>query len=98
MQEVAIEEYFKPLDKEAEILMKMQLQGEEKKSEMMMKALEEQALLQKAEAEKITSMPPTDKIETNQKESEIPVNDSVHHADKPAINPILASTITHKGS
>jgi len=70
MQEVAIEEYFKPLDKEAEILMTMQLQGEEKTSEMMMKALQEQAMRQQVEAEKSASMHQTDNIETNQKESE----------------------------
>lgn len=68
--EVAIEEYFKPLDKEAEILMTMQLQGEEKTSEMMMKALQEQAMRQQVEAEKSASMHQTDNIETNQKESE----------------------------
>lgn len=68
--EVAIEEYFKPLDKEAEILMTMQLQGEEKTSEMMMKALQEQAMRQQVEAGKSASMHQTDNIETNQKESE----------------------------
>ncbi|XP_027335909.1 uncharacterized protein LOC113849886 [Abrus precatorius] len=69
--EAAIEEYFKPLDKEAEIIMKMQLQGEEKTSEMMMKALEEQASLQKVEAGKFASMGQVDNSETNQKESEM---------------------------
>ncbi|KAK7350000.1 hypothetical protein VNO77_08001 [Canavalia gladiata] len=69
--EAAIEEYFKPLDQEAEIIMKMQLQREEKTSEMMMKALEEQALLQKAEAEKIASKHQVDNSETNQQESEM---------------------------
>ncbi|KAJ1427970.1 hypothetical protein SESBI_09363 [Sesbania bispinosa] len=68
--EAAIEEYFKPLDKEAEFIMNMQLQKEEKTSEMMMKALEEQALLQKVEAEKNESMHQTDNSETNL-ESEI---------------------------
>lgn len=66
MQEVAIEEYFKPLDKEAEIIMQMQLQREEKTSEMMMSALEQQALLQKDEAGKTA-----DNASTNLKESEI---------------------------
>ncbi|XP_061376453.1 uncharacterized protein LOC133318463 [Gastrolobium bilobum] len=111
--ETAIEEYFKPLDKEAEIIMKMQLQGEEKTSEMMMKALEQQV----------------DNIETNQKEAEILMKmgvgeeeqtlkemmkamqqqlllekadaentDSVHQVDNSHINPIIASTVTPKES
>lgn len=67
MQEAAVEEYFKPLDKEAEFIMKMQLQGEEKTTEMMMKALEEQALLQ-TNAGKTTSMHQADNFETNQEE------------------------------
>ena len=48
MQEVAINEYFKPIDKEAEIIMKMQLEKEEKTVEMM-KKMHQQALLEKAE-------------------------------------------------
>ncbi|CAJ2667907.1 unnamed protein product [Trifolium pratense] len=91
--EVAIEEYFKPLDMEAEVLMKMQLQGEENKSEMMMKALQEQAMRQEVEARKSRSMHQTDNIETNQNASETLVKtcigeeektlkDSVHEADK----------------
>ncbi|XP_010246103.1 PREDICTED: uncharacterized protein LOC104589455 [Nelumbo nucifera] len=50
--EAAIEEYFKPIDKQAETIMNMQLEGEEKKMREMMKAMHEQALLEKAEAEK----------------------------------------------
>ncbi|GMY29915.1 IIIB transcription factor [Fagus crenata] len=46
--EVAINEYFKPIDKEAEIIMKMQLEKEEKTVEMM-KKMHQQALLEKAE-------------------------------------------------
>ncbi|TKY68625.1 hypothetical protein E2542_SST04881 [Spatholobus suberectus] len=69
--EAAIEDYFKPLDKEAEIIMKMQLQGEERTSEMMMKALEKQALLQQVEAEKNASMHQVDNSEANLNESEI---------------------------
>lgn len=82
MQEVAIEEYFKPLDKEAEILMTMQLQGEEKTSEMMMKALQEQAMRQQVEAEKSASMHQTDNIETNQKESESVVKTCIGEEEK----------------
>ncbi|KAK9291760.1 hypothetical protein L1049_019710 [Liquidambar formosana] len=55
--EDAIEEYFKPIDKEAEIIMKMQLEGEEKNMREMVKAMHEQALLEKAEAEKVAAVP-----------------------------------------
>ncbi|KAF5734243.1 hypothetical protein HS088_TW16G00690 [Tripterygium wilfordii] len=53
--EAAIDEYFKPIDKEAEILMKIQLEGEEKSMKEMMKTMQTQALLEKAEAEKISN-------------------------------------------
>ncbi|XP_007039702.2 PREDICTED: uncharacterized protein LOC18606177 isoform X1 [Theobroma cacao] len=53
--EAAIEEYFKPIDKEAEMLMKMQLEGEEKTMKEMVAAMQQQALLEKAEAEKIAN-------------------------------------------
>lgn len=54
--EAAIEDYFKPIDKEAETIMKMQLEGEEKTMREMMKAMHQQALLEKVEAEKVTSV------------------------------------------
>lgn len=82
MEEVAIEEYFKPLDKEAEFLMKMQLQGEEKTSEMMMKALQEQAMRRQAEAEKSTSVHQTENVETNQKEPETLVTTCIGEEEK----------------
>ncbi|XP_020239444.1 uncharacterized protein LOC109818403 [Cajanus cajan] len=69
--EAAIEDYFKPLDKEAEIIMKMQLQGEERTSEMLMKTLEKQALLQQAEAEKKAGMHQVHNSEANLTESEL---------------------------
>lgn len=50
--EAAIEDYFKPIDKQADIIMKMQLEGEERKMKGMMSAMQQQALLEKAEAEK----------------------------------------------
>ncbi|XP_030948029.1 uncharacterized protein LOC115972035 isoform X1 [Quercus lobata] len=53
--EAAIEQYFKPIDKEAEVIMKMQLDGEEKTLKEMMKTMQQQALLEKAEAEKIAN-------------------------------------------
>jgi len=55
VQEAAIEQYFKPIDKEAEVIMKMQLDGEEKTLKEMMKTMQQQALLEKAEAEKIAN-------------------------------------------
>ncbi|XP_075487831.1 uncharacterized protein LOC142527011 [Primulina tabacum] len=50
--EAAIEEYFKPIDKDAEILMKTQLEGEEKTMREMMKAMQSRAFLDQAEVEK----------------------------------------------
>ncbi|KAL1562864.1 hypothetical protein AAHA92_05392 [Salvia divinorum] len=49
--EAAIEDYFKPLDKEAEMIMKAQLEGEEKTMREMVATMQRQALLEKAEAE-----------------------------------------------
>ncbi|KAJ4950222.1 hypothetical protein NE237_027054 [Protea cynaroides] len=54
--ETAIEEYFKPIDKQAEAIMNMQLEGEEKRMREMMKTMHEQALLEKVEAEKMANV------------------------------------------
>ena len=62
---MAIEEYFKPIDKEAEIIMKTQLEGEEKTVREMMKAMQTQALLEQAEAERLANVK---KTEANQQE------------------------------
>ncbi|KAA0038509.1 putative Golgin subfamily A member 6-like protein 4 [Cucumis melo var. makuwa] len=51
MQESAIEEYFKPIDKEAEALMKIQLEGEERSMKDMVKVMQQQALFKQAEAD-----------------------------------------------
>ncbi|KAF2282734.1 hypothetical protein GH714_043567 [Hevea brasiliensis] len=64
--EAAIEEYFKPIDKEAEIIMKMQLEGEEKTMKEMMKAMQTQALLERAEAEKSVNSHHEDKNQQSQ--------------------------------
>ncbi|KAB2000562.1 hypothetical protein ES319_D12G240400v1 [Gossypium barbadense] len=61
--EAAIEEYFKPIDKEVETIMKIQLDGEEKTMKEMMATMQRQALLEKMEAEKITN---THQPDTNQ--------------------------------
>lgn len=67
VQESAIEEYFKPIDKEAEALMKMQLEGEERKMKDMVKVMQQQALFEKAEAGKVTTTTlQTDKNQHNQ--------------------------------
>ncbi|KAH7835915.1 hypothetical protein Vadar_031116 [Vaccinium darrowii] len=58
--ETAIDEYFKPLDKEAEIVMKMQLEGEEKAMREMVKTMQSQALLEKAEAESLAAVKNSD--------------------------------------
>lgn len=49
-QEVAINEYFKPLDKEAEALVNMQFENEKAKAEMMA-AMYKQAIYERAEVE-----------------------------------------------
>lgn len=59
--ESAIEKYFKPIDKEAEALMKMQLEGEERTMKDMVKVMQQQALFEKAEAGKVASTLQTDK-------------------------------------
>ncbi|CAL0311085.1 unnamed protein product [Lupinus luteus] len=69
--EAAVEEYFKPLDNEAEIIMKMQLEGEERTSQMMMNALEEQAALQAAKAKQNASISQAVSSESDPGEAEI---------------------------
>ncbi|XP_022971854.1 uncharacterized protein LOC111470545 isoform X4 [Cucurbita maxima] len=49
--ESAIEEYFKPIDKEAEALMKVQLEGEERTMKNMVKVMQQQALFENAEVD-----------------------------------------------
>ncbi|GLT68089.1 hypothetical protein SLA2020_403490 [Shorea laevis] len=50
--EAAIEDYFKPIDKEAETIMKMQLEGEEKTMREMMKAMHHRLCLRKLRQKK----------------------------------------------
>ncbi|KAJ4712650.1 IIIB transcription factor [Melia azedarach] len=64
--EAAIEEYFKPIDKEAEIIVKMQLEGEEKSMREMMAAMQRQALVEKTEAEKLAHTQQSNKKEDSQ--------------------------------
>lgn len=77
LQEAAIEEFFKPIDKEADMIMKMQLNSEESKMKEMMKAMQQQALLDRAEAEKISDVQNND---TKQLIQEKPSSES-RHAD-----------------
>ncbi|XVF13473.1 hypothetical protein REPUB_Repub08aG0210700 [Reevesia pubescens] len=64
--EASIDEYFKPIDKEAEMIMKIQLEGEEKTMKEMVPTMQRQALLEKAEAEKIANKHQPDTNQGNQ--------------------------------
>lgn len=70
--ETAIDEYFKPLDKEAEIVMKMQLEGEEKAMREMVKTMQSQALLEKAEAERLAAVKKSDANQDVQEKAPTP--------------------------
>ncbi|XP_064978891.1 uncharacterized protein LOC103995884 isoform X1 [Musa acuminata AAA Group] len=50
--EATIEEYFKPIDKSAEIIMNMQLQKDEMQAKEMLKVMQEQAMIQREMAQK----------------------------------------------
>ncbi|XP_055821216.1 uncharacterized protein LOC129889791 [Solanum dulcamara] len=54
--ETAINDYFKPLDQQAEEVVKMQLKGDEKRKDELMEAMQKQALLEMAQAEKQKNM------------------------------------------
>uniref|UniRef100_A0A1D1Z734 Cortactin-binding protein 2 n=1 Tax=Anthurium amnicola TaxID=1678845 RepID=A0A1D1Z734_9ARAE len=54
--EAAIEEYFKPFDKNADIIMNMQLEKEEKSAKDLVRAMQQHAILQKAEQERVTTV------------------------------------------
>ncbi|KAG5592771.1 hypothetical protein H5410_043285 [Solanum commersonii] len=54
--ETAISDYFKPLDQQAEEVVKMQLKGDEKRKDEMMEAMQKQALVEMAQAEKQKNM------------------------------------------
>ncbi|KAH0645808.1 hypothetical protein KY284_033692 [Solanum tuberosum] len=54
--ETAITDYFKPLDQQAEEVVKMQLKGDEKRKDEMMDAMQRQALVEMAQAEKQKNM------------------------------------------
>ncbi|XP_039022590.1 uncharacterized protein LOC120155084 isoform X2 [Hibiscus syriacus] len=64
--EAAIEEYFKPIDKEAETIMKIQLDGEEKTMKQMMATMQREAFLEKMEAEKMANICQQDVNQSNQ--------------------------------
>ncbi|CAN0858060.1 hypothetical protein LINGRAHAP2_LOCUS7054 [Linum grandiflorum] len=53
--EAVIDDYFKPINMQAEILMKQQLDGEERTMTEMMKVMETKALIEEAQAEKHTT-------------------------------------------
>ncbi|KAM3322145.1 putative protein isoform X2 [Capsicum chacoense] len=54
--ETAINEYFKPLDQQAEEVVKMQLKGDEKRKDELIDAMQRQAILEMAQAEKQKNM------------------------------------------
>ncbi|XP_047249990.1 uncharacterized protein LOC107868359 isoform X1 [Capsicum annuum] len=54
--EMAINEYFKPLDQQAEEVVKMQLKGDEKRKDELIEAMQRQAILEMAQAEKQKNM------------------------------------------
>ncbi|KAJ8543522.1 hypothetical protein K7X08_006045 [Anisodus acutangulus] len=60
--EAAIDDYFKPINMEAEAIVKMQLEGEENRTKEMMNIPEKQAFLEKHQAEKLIS---TENVVTN---------------------------------
>ncbi|CAI0397108.1 unnamed protein product [Linum tenue] len=71
--EAAIDDYFKPINTQAEILMKQQLEGEEQTMTEMMKVLETKAMIEEAQAHKPSSK--VDQIspsETHSQETESP--------------------------
>ena len=74
VQEAAIEEYFKPLDKEAEFIMKMQLDGEESTKELL-ETLQKQALLEKLEEERNAN---TQNAETSKQHNQDPASAPSH--------------------
>ncbi|KAL3334913.1 hypothetical protein AABB24_031241 [Solanum stoloniferum] len=53
--EAAVDDYFKPINMEAETIVKMQLEGEENRTKDMMNILQKQAFLERLQAEKLTS-------------------------------------------
>lgn len=70
--EAAINEYFSPVDKQAEMIVEMQLKEEEKTMKQMMQAMKAQALLDQEEAHKNANL----KITETKKETTD--NDSTH--------------------
>ncbi|KAJ6881648.1 hypothetical protein NC651_028290 [Populus alba x Populus x berolinensis] len=59
------DDYFKPINKQAEIIMKTQLEGEENSMKDMMKAMQTRALLEKYEAERKANVNDADANQRN---------------------------------
>lgn len=66
MQEATFDDYLKPINKQAEIIMKTQLEGEENSMKDMMKAMQTRALLEKYEAERKANANDADANQSNQ--------------------------------
>ncbi|KAJ6836493.1 uncharacterized protein M6B38_327425 [Iris pallida] len=83
--ETAIEEYFKPVDMSANIIVDMQLKKEEQQMKLMMKAVEEEAMLRREMAVKEAqqnNVDPSDQIQhtesttTQQEQTKLHDNDT----------------------
>ncbi|CAN1833546.1 hypothetical protein LINPERHAP1_LOCUS33810 [Linum perenne] len=61
--EAAIEDYFEPINTQAEILMKQQLEGEESTMTEMMKVMQTKAMIEEAQAQKPASKPSNQEAE-----------------------------------
>lgn len=64
--EATFDDYLKPINKQAEIIMKTQLEGEENSMKDMMKAMQTRALLEKYEAERKANVNDADANQSNQ--------------------------------
>ncbi|CAL1365984.1 unnamed protein product [Linum trigynum] len=70
--EAAIDDYFKPINTQAEILMKQQLEGEEQTMTEMMKVLETKAMIEEAQTHKPSKVDQISASETHSQETESP--------------------------
>lgn len=72
MQETAIQEYLKSIDKDAEMIVKTQLDGEEKTMKRMAEAMRNQALLESLEADRTAALQNAESNKQTQKSESIP--------------------------
>ncbi|OMO95771.1 hypothetical protein CCACVL1_05245 [Corchorus capsularis] len=65
-KEAAFNEYFKPIDKEVETIMKAQLDGEEKTMKEMLATMQQRAFIEEIKAERAAKMKRQDTKQNNQ--------------------------------